>query len=194
MKRSVLKNLLLILVLTLSISLLVACDDKNPTPKDKYEAINNAFVNCDGINSVEYTLKVKAGEGEVYNEKTSYTVDGEEVSFISKVEKFNPDMWSDELISSEDSGTISLESLNGKLYKGLKLSDEFVENFLKTATEGGMLYTFELKDASIMLNLQKALTENAKVTIEVAGEKVNNLTIEYNYDGYSVESKYIVNY
>lgn len=195
MKRSALRTLLLILVITLSISLLAACGDGTVNEKkDIYEVINNAFANNEGITKVDYTLKIKAGESEVYNEKTSYTVDGEEVSFVSNVEKFNSDMWSDDLDKSENSGTITLEELKNKLYSGLKLSDKLVENFLETMTEEGMVFTFELNDASLMLNLNKQLSENAKVTVEVEEEKIQNLTIEYEYDGYSVESKYIINY
>lgn len=197
MKKSVLA-VVIILTLVLGFSLLSACTDINTPNKEKgkYDDINSALASYDGVSEVKYTLVVKAGDNEVHSEKTSYTVDGDNARYASEIKSFNSDMWSDsDYTTEENSGSISLAEVKDKLYQGLKVSDEIVEGFEKNVTEESINYTFELKDKSIMFKGDSTkLVGEIEVVIETVEGKIKSLTIEYLYDGYSVESKYIIKY
>lgn len=197
MKKSVLA-VVIILTLVLGFSLLSACGDTNTTEKEKgkYDDINSALASYDGVSEVKHTLVVKAGDNEVHSEKTSYTVDGDNARYASEVKTFNSDMWSDgDYTTEEESGSISLAEVKGKLYQGLKLSDEIIVGFEEIVEEESIKYTFELKDKSIMFKGDSAKLESEiKVVIEAVAGKIKSLTMEYLYEGYSVESKYTIKY
>lgn len=195
MKRSVLKGILLLIIFTLCISLLVACDDTEEK-EDKLKGINSTISCIDGIKSSEYTLKVMAGENEVYLENTAYTIDGDSVSTSTAIKKFNSDMWADsDYVTSEASGSIGLEELKGELHYGLKLVESDIVDFEEQVRGETVTYTFKLNDASLLLNLeQSSLTDSVQVEVVALNGKLNQLTIVYEYEGYSIESKYTINY
>lgn len=191
-------TVVIILTLILSFSILSACNSKNTPNKEKgkYDDINSALASYDGVSEVKYTLVVKAGDNEVHSEKTSYTVDGDNAQYVSEIKTFNTDMWSEsDYTQEEKSGSISLTEVKSKLHQGLKLSDEIIANFEENVTEESINYTFELKDKSIMFKGDSTKLEGEiKVVIEASVGKIKSLTIEYLYDGYSVESKYTIKY
>lgn len=192
MKKNILTILLVLSVL--AISLFVGCTIEK---EDNYlSQINEALKTTKTSKGAVFALDVKSNGNAVTQENTSYSVNGEEVSFSATTTKPNPDLFGDKLVTDTAKGTIIKADYLSKLYYSTTLTENDIDGKINHVTigEAQTVYTFSVKNASLFLNVESSEVSDLRASIKVSGDRLVEIELNYSYKGYTVKSKYTINY